>query len=264
MLTGWTFIDSRPLTPWSGKNKCSALERRGADVQSLPLLELVPMPDNAALIEVVEPFRDGDFLVFTSGNAIRFALAQLPAAALEKFAIAVIGAKTAAVLHDHGLRPQFVSTDANSAAFGEELAALIRARRDRPSVLLLRGRLAGAALPAALRPAAAQLVERPIYDAQRLIQSATAKARWRAALSNPNCVIMVTSSESVRALAGLLDELQVSKRTADSLKLAAIGPETTQTISEYKLPLFLEAEARSFETLQETLIKQIESAAAIH
>lgn len=81
---------------------CQGLEAEGAQVVTLPLIEVVPPADSAALADATRRLPAFDHLILTSSNAVEALFAVLVGAIPPTVKVAAIGTKTAEALSSHG------------------------------------------------------------------------------------------------------------------------------------------------------------------
>ncbi len=106
-LAGRRIVVTRP----EAKTLADELERLGAEVTIVPLIEIRPAEDRRALEDAVASFSTYDWIVLTSVNgvnAVRDGLAGLVGPR-----IAAVGPVTADAIRAHGLEPAFVATRAS-------------------------------------------------------------------------------------------------------------------------------------------------------
>jgi len=92
-LRGWRVLVTRQ--PEQAAGLAEALRREGAHVIEVPLIEIAPPADPAALRQAIERLADYEWLVFTSANAVRAFAIELSARALPQgLRIATVGPST--------------------------------------------------------------------------------------------------------------------------------------------------------------------------
>ena len=106
-LSGRRIVVTRP----EAKTLADELERLGAEVTIVPLIEIRPAEDRRALEDAVASFPEYDWIVLTSVNgvhAVRHGLVGLAGPQ-----VAAVGPVTADAIREHGLEPAFVATRAS-------------------------------------------------------------------------------------------------------------------------------------------------------
>jgi uroporphyrinogen-III synthase len=116
-LTGRRIVVTRP----EAKPLAEELERLGAEVTIVPLIEIRPAEDRGALEDAIERMPTYDWVVLTSVNgvgAVGPGLVRLGASAR----VAAVGPVTADAIRERGVEPAFVATRASediAAGLGE-------------------------------------------------------------------------------------------------------------------------------------------------
>ena len=125
ILLGSTVIVTRPEQ--QAKQLCQRLQQIGAQVIPCPMLDIVPPSSLSSLEQGIEKLSHADMLIFTSVNAVNYAMpffhryqATIPADAV----IAAIGISTSNALAQHGLMTDILpSGHYSSEGLLTELAA---------------------------------------------------------------------------------------------------------------------------------------------
>lgn len=197
--------------------RVAALGRRA---EVLPLLDIAPLPDPAALRAALARLPDFALVAFVSPNAIDAAfahLAQWHGAWPAGVTLAVVGEGSRAALAAHGITPDTativspldpVHSDSEHLMQALDLAAL-RGRE----VLIVRGEAGRELMGDSLRAAGARVTAVPAYRRSVPALTPAFAARLRALLAGPNDWI-VTSSEALRGLFVLLEELDCNESCA--------------------------------------------------
>jgi len=208
-------VITRPRAQADGLAQAVLASGRQAEV--LPLLEIGPALDVAPLLAALAELDDFALVAFVSPNAVDAAFAHLehwpPAVP-----VAVVGEGSRAALARHGVAaPRFTIFSPLDAARSDsehlleqlDLAPLAGRR-----VLIVRGDGGRELLADALRAAGARVEAVAAY--RRTVPQLTRAlgARLRALLAQPNDWI-ITSSEALRGLAGLVDGLAAQDAPAD-------------------------------------------------
>jgi uroporphyrinogen-III synthase len=203
------------------------LTAAGHRVELLPLLDIAPLDDPGALALLDAALaRLGDYalVAFVSPNAIDAAFARLPASAGDIWpagvAIAVLGEGSRAALAAHGIDganarifcpPDGGASDSEHLLASMDLSAL-RGRR----VLIVRGESGRELMADGLRVAGAEVDVVAAYRRhvpaltpaleQQLLRLLGGGQHW-----------IVTSSEALRGLIGLLEEIDARRPGADTV-----------------------------------------------
>ena len=228
------------------------LRRRAAEPVLVPLLELVPAADPAALATALSGASGYDWIVYTSANAVRFASPD--PASLGRTRVACIGAATAQAAREAGLRVDVVPEgESTPERLAEALAAA--GPLDGRRVLFPRAARGREALVDALAARGARVDAVEAYctrtpdGADRALREALAPGLDAVVLTSPStvvhlferlspterdalcaravfaCIGPTTSAALARALSGrpartCVSELQTSSALVDSLERA--------------------------------------------
>lgn len=199
--------------------RVTALGRRA---EVLPLLDISPLPDQAPLRAVLARLHEFALVAFVSPNAIDAAfahIAQLYAPWPAGVTLAVVGEGSRAALAAHGITPatvEIVSPRDTAHSDSEHLLqtldlAALKGRQ----VLIVRGESGRELMADGLRAAGAVVTTVAAYRRNVPPLTPELAARLRALLAEPNDWI-VTSSEALRGLFVLLEELGCSAGVATS------------------------------------------------
>jgi uroporphyrinogen III methyltransferase/synthase len=208
------------------------LNAAGARCLEVPTIEIGPPDDFAPLDEALDDISGYDWVIFTSANGVKAFMARLFAQgkdvrALGGVKIAAIGPATAQALQEYGLAADVVPETFQAEGLLEALTPHVSPGT---RILLARAQVARDLLPDGLRRLGAQLDVAPVYQA-RAPQSIPPDAE--AALRQGGVDILTfTSSATVHNFAALLGKAKFQQLAAGAA-VAAIGPITRATLSEY-------------------------------
>jgi uroporphyrinogen III methyltransferase / synthase len=222
------------------------LRARGAEPVELPLLEIGPAPDHAALEAAVMAAGGYDLVAFTSENGVRtFFDAALrlgrDARVFGAARVAAIGDGTAAALARHGIRADVVPEVFRGEALAAACLADLEVQRGGASgarVLLPRAAVARDVFPETLRAAGATVDVVAAY-VTRPLNSEQAVALRRAIDEGAIDVVLLTSSSMATAFADALADRAVE--LAGKTVVASIGPITTDTATRRGLSVAVTA-----------------------
>ncbi len=221
-LFGKRVLVPRPLE--QAVRTAQAIRERGAEPVIVPLIEIHPPPDPAALLAAARDAGSYDWVLFTSANGVdRFFAALresgLDARAFRAARIAVIGPRTADALDRFGLRADLIAKEYVGEALARELLQSGVPRR----VLLARALVARDVLPNLLREQGTQVDVVPAYETKPAPAARVLEAFTNGAIDS----VLLTSSSTVSALAAAL-----GAGAAEALRnvcVASIGPITSET-----------------------------------
>jgi uroporphyrinogen-III synthase len=181
----------------------------GRHAEVLPLLDISPLPDTTALRAVLARLHEFALVAFVSPNAIDAALplvGQWPAGVT----LAVLGEGSRAALAAHGITPERVAIvgprDAAHSDSEHLLQALDLAALRGRQVLIVRGEGGRELMVDGFRAAGAHVTTVAAYRRSVPVLTPALAERLHALLAAPNDWI-ITSSEALRGLLGLLREL---------------------------------------------------------
>lgn len=252
-LFGQTIVVTR--TRQQASELSNQLAELGANVIEAPTIELAPPADWSKVDEVLNRAKAFDWVVFTSANGVEFARRRLFETGRDvrvfggaKFA--AIGDATARALRERlcvqaDLCPEQFVAEALADAFAArgEIAAkrflLLRADIARP---ILRQRLE--------QGGAAEVLDLPIYETK--LAAALPEGLIEALEEGRVHWVTFTSSSTARNFATLLGADYRDK--LKGVRVASIGPITTQTLKDLSLEPAVQAEEFNVEGLVAALI----------
>ncbi|HMF75388.1 MAG TPA: uroporphyrinogen-III synthase [Bryobacteraceae bacterium] len=222
------------------------LRNLGADVILLPVIEIAPPADSTQLQDAAARAQEYDWIVFTSANAVAAFAAELQEPLYSRRTrVATIGAATHDVAEQYGfevsLTPEKFVAESLVAAFGTET---LEGRR----ILIPSAAVTREVVPRELRRRGA-LVD--VVEAYRNVIPSTAQARARTLFQEPLPDWVTFASSS--AVEHLL--LLTGVETLQNVKIASIGPVTSETVRKHALSVAAEAGEPSTAGLVEALSK---------
>ncbi len=224
----------------------AGLAARGIDAVVVPTIEIRDVAPGGPLDEALARMVDGDWLVATSPNGVRAALAALARVRIDPATLrwAVIGAASAAVVCERGANP-FVP----SRAAGEALAAeLPLVGGDR--VLLARGDLADPGLVAKLAARDATVSDVVAYRTVEAPESS--RELLAAALAEPIDALAFASGSAVRGLLALAP-VDAQARFCATLAVC-IGATTAGIAGDLGFARIVESTAQAAEGLADAVV----------
>ncbi len=214
----------------------NALQCAGADVALLPLLEVVPSADPSPLERALLRLDHGDWLAFTSANAVAHAWPTRGFAGTEGPRVAVVGPATAHAVRERGGTVTFEATRHDGRGLAEALidALLDAPANDHPRVLVPQAADARPELVDTLRAAGVTVETVVAYD-KRLPATALPDAE-RLFARSPLGWATFASPRTVEHFVTVLSEPTLgpawpSRR--DELRAAAIGPTTARALRHH-------------------------------
>ncbi|MDB5960246.1 MAG: Uroporphyrinogen synthase [Massilia sp.] len=200
-------VITRPLAQCGAlADAVTALEREAV---LLPLLEIEPLPASAALTAVLARLADYALVAFVSPNAIDAAFAHIDAWPAD-VAIAVLGEGSRQALAAHGVSDAnatiFSPLDAARSDSEHLMASLDLAALAGKQVLIVRGESGRELIADGMRAAGAVVTTVAAYR-RRVPALTPALAARLGDLIERRCDWIVTSSEALRGLFGLLEQI---------------------------------------------------------
>ena len=216
------------------------LRKLGAQVIEIPFIEIRKPRSFKLLDSALKNLSAYDWLVLTSVNGVeamwaRLAQLRIPQRALSDLSIAAIGPATKKAIEQHGIKVDVMPKEYVAESVVRSMRAKVKGKR----VLLVRAKVARDVIPTELRQAGAHV---DVVEAYETVVPQTSRRRLQAALRNPKRrphVMTFTSSSTVKNFVELLGRKQL--RSLDGVRMSSIGPVTSATLREFKLPVDIAA-----------------------
>ena len=244
-----------PRTRQQAGELSERLRALGAEPIEAPTIVIEPAADPGRLRAAVASVADGayDWVVFTSTNAVEAVYAAVDGLGLDtrvfaRVSVAAVGGATAAALSQRGLRPDVVPSEQTSTGLA---AALVNGAPQPGRALLPRADIATPTLPAALSAAGWDTDDVEAYRtvaAPHLPPGASERL-----IAGEIDVIAFASSSTVRNLIAL-----VGGALPDEVRVASIGPQTSETCRELGVRVDVEADPHDIDGL----VAAVQAAAA--
>ncbi len=190
-LAGQRVLITRPAA--QARALCALIEQQGGATLPLPLLEIAPVSDPGLVRNLLAEAAHYDFALFTSVNAVDYALQLAPNTRWPR-RIGCIGAATAQAVTAAGLPAPLTPAQDYSSEGLLALAELHNLEDTR--VLLVTGVGGRETLADTLRARGAHVVRAEVY---RRTPATVREAELRAALAHADCAV-VTSGETLERL----------------------------------------------------------------
>lgn len=253
-LFGQRIVVTRPADELA--RSAATLEDLGAEVLTAPTVTIGAIPDATALDRAIDRLDSFDWLVFTSGNGVRYFLDRLESRgrdlrALGHLKLAGIGPSTAQALAHVHLRADLVPGEYRS----ESLAAALRDHAPGKRILLARADRGRTVLEDELARVA-HVEKVAVY------RNADAEALPTAVLEriSEGTVdwITITSSAIVERLYALMPE-SARRHVGSTIRLASLSPVTTASAQRLGWPVAVEARTYTWHGLIEALVSSASS-----
>lgn len=250
-LTGKTILVTRS-TEQSGEFS-DRLQKAGATVLSFPALEIGPPSSWQALDESIDRLDEFDWLILTSANGVGAFFDRLHACRkdpqhLATVKIAVVGKKTANILEQQGIQPDFIPPNFVADALVDHFPESVTGRK----ILFPRVETGGReVLVKQLIERGAEVVEVAAYESRcpKMIPPEALDALLRQAVD----MITFASSKTVKNFYQLLKETK--DISLDGICFASIGPQTSQTCRDLLGRVDVEAAEYTMDGLYQALLE---------
>jgi len=225
------------------------LREAGAEPVLLPMISIGEPDDTTALDEALLRLSRYDWLIFTSVNGVKWFTRRVTALGVDirrwPARVAAIGPETARYASFNGLvRLDLVPERFDAEGLAEAFENFeMQGRR----VLLARGAEGRDVVPETLRARGAQVDVVEVYR-NRIPEDAPAQAAQVFAAHKPHWIAF-TSSSTVKNLLTVIDRAQL-----DGVRLASIGPATSETMRKHGLTVDAEADPHTAEGLAAAMV----------
>jgi uroporphyrinogen III methyltransferase/synthase len=215
------------------------LAERGATVLECPTIRLVEPEQWQDLDAALDTLSGYDWLVLTSGNAVRSFFRRLDTLGLDARAfgscrVCALGPKTAEAIRAYGIRPDLLAADYKAEGVVAAFSGIdIAGKR----ILYPRADLAREAIPRELGRMGAQ-VDSPVAYRTILPDSLPEEALLALEKRTLDCITF-TSSSTVQNLSAMLGAERMQEMLR-GVKVASIGPITSRSCRELGLKVDIE------------------------
>jgi uroporphyrinogen III methyltransferase / synthase len=251
-LFGQRIVITRPIE--EAERSATLLEALGAEVLLAPTVQILPIRNSGPLDQAMDRLTNYHWLVFTSGNGVRFFLDRLmnrghDTRALGHLKLAAIGPGTAEALSRYHLRADLVPESYRSEALAEALTNRAAGQR----ILLARADRGRTVLREELEKVAS-------VDQVAVYQNADAAALPESVLERivDGTIdwITLTSSAIAARFHALLPE-SARKRIGAEIRLASLSPVTSAAIAQLGWTVAAEASVYTWEGLVQALSDRV-------
>jgi uroporphyrinogen-III synthase len=233
----------------------AALRKHGAEVVSLPLIQILPPVEYTQLDSALREFAQFDWLFFTSQNAVT-AIADRLASLGVNFrdmspapGIAAVGKATAEAAQLAGFKVAHIGQGGTAATLVHELATELRGKR----VLLPRSDRAATELGPRLQKFGADVTEVIAY---RTANTTDVDSASREAVAHSDAILFFSPS-AVHSFAGLQESSKLES-LAEIVVVGAIGPVTSVALRNVGMRCDFQASEPSVEDIVATLAVHFE------
>ena len=228
-----------------------ALEELGAECLEVPTIKILPPESFEPLDQAIAQIDKFAWIIFTSVNGVRFFFERLYAAgkdarALAQSRLAAIGVATAQLIKDHGLLVDLLPKEFRAEGLIEAFRQEDLAGK---KVLIPRALEAREILPEELKAMGAEVTVAPAY---RTVLPEESVAVVKEELRKGVDVITFTSSSTAKNLLKMLGE--EAPALLAQVKLASIGPITSETLRRAGFEPHIEATEYTIEGLVQAIL----------
>lgn len=233
------------------------LTARGAEVVELPLIKVSAAIEKETLADVLLELGGYDWIVFTSANGVRHFFREFnrifdDIRSLGLLRFACIGDATARAIRELHLKVECQPATATADALADALIAT--GSLDSAKLLIITGNLNRDTLVTKLEAARAIVDQLQVYQTEPNDLSADpAAADFRARGAD---AVLFASSSAVQSYASQSAALKLATGARRPL-LGSIGPQTSETLKQLKLPVDFEAKTPGLEALVEAAVKAL-------
>jgi uroporphyrinogen-III synthase len=233
------------------------LRKLGADVIEIPFIEIRKPRSFKPLDTALKSLGTYDWLILTSVNGVEAMWERMEktregydvsravgasksdsALAAEGLRIAAIGPATRKAIEQCGVKVDVVPKEYVAESVVRSLKKKVKGKR----VLLVRAKVARDVIPRELRKAGATV---DVVEAYETVVPQSSRVRLRAALKDPKKrphVVTFTSSSTVKNFVELLGSTRKARyKELAGIRMASIGPVTSETLRELGLPVDIAA-----------------------
>jgi uroporphyrinogen-III synthase len=261
------------------------LRKLGAQVIEIPFIEIRRPRSFWPLDSALKNLDTYDWLILTSVNGVEAMSARLEklgipidqheessereghdfnrvakdnpmkrtSAAERRLRVAAIGPATEKAIEQRGLKVDVVPKEYVAESVVRSLKNRVKGKR----VLLIRAKVARDVIPRELRRAGAHV---DVVEAYETVVPSTSRRRLQAALADPKRrphVVTFTSSSTVKNFVELIGRKKL--RALDGICMASIGPITSATLREFKLPVDIAAKEFTVPGLVAAIVATVQS-----
>lgn len=250
-LFGKSIVMTRDIS--GNADFAAKIASRGGNPQTFPTLRIQALTNSNEFLRALAAFSQYDWIIFTSGNGVRIFFEALKsfgkdARVFGSAKVAAIGSRTAANLADFGIKADFVPEVFTGRELGKQLIRTANVRGKK--MLLLRSQLASNELVELLTGDGAEVDNVAIYTA------ATEKSdpsRLVEAIHNGTVDWMTFASPS--SVDGFFEQIDVDLVDASNVKVASIGPVTSEQLEQLGVTVHVTAKEHTFDGLLDAIEK---------
>jgi uroporphyrinogen III methyltransferase / synthase len=217
--------------------------QRGGNAIEFATIKIKPLTQTKQFLKIPEKLAEFDWIIFTSSNGVSIffdALLEMgkDGRVFGSAKIAAIGSETAAKLNEFGIRADFVPNIFTSEELGKQLAIYTNLKAKK--VLLLRSEIASDELNKLLTQAGAEVQNADLY---KIVTQKNKYKRLKGAMID---WLTFASPSSVK---GFFEQAPNDIKKASNVKIASIGPVTSQELEKFGIKVDVEADEHTIDGL---------------
>ncbi len=217
----------------------TSLRALGAAVVEIPFIEIRKPQSYQRLDDSLKSIKNYDWLIQTSVNGVdamweRVRSLRIQRGNFKRLQIAAIGPATKKAITKRGLKVKMVPEE----YIAEAVVAKLRDKISGKRVLLIRAKVARDVIPEELRAAGAHV---DVVEAYETVVPEKSRPRLRALMKSARRphLVTFTSSSTAKNFAALLGNGKAG--SLKNVQFASIGPVTSATLRDLKMPVDIEA-----------------------
>lgn len=220
----------------------------GAEPIAVDGIEIVRLAETPQVRKSLLQIGEFDWVFFTSANGVTAAFEGLAACGADArifggVRVACIGRQTAQRLRLYGITTDFIPSTFTSSALAEEVANIHALEGKK--ILLLRSEIAPPDFRERLAATGATVTETAVYTVRpRVMEAAQARLLKEQLAAGQIDWLTFTSTSTVKAF---LEAVSLDCVRACGVKIASIGPATTEYLNSIHLPPTVEAKEHTVE-----------------
>lgn len=215
-------------------------------------IKIKPLTDKNSFLKTLTAFSNFQWIIFTSQNGVEIFFdfidkIKKDSRVFANSKIAAIGNKTAEKIREYGIKPDFVPTVFTCEQLAKQLIAYENLKGK--NILLLRSLVTDKSLNNILLKAGAKIEDTPIYE----IVPAETDTKTVEQNLKARCINWLTFA-SPSAAGVFFDKISPDLITAAGVKIASIGPVTSNRLRQLNMNVYAEASEHTIDGLLEAII----------
>jgi uroporphyrinogen III methyltransferase/synthase len=248
-LFGKTIVATRDLR--GNADFAAKIINRAGNPVEFPTIKIEPLTNTTEFLQALSKITQYNWIIFTSANGVRIFFDYIQGLARDArvFAsakIAAIGAKTADVLAEFGIKADFVPDVFTGKELGKQLIGFTNLKGKK--VLLLRSQLASNELIDLLQQAGAEVDNAPVYTA---VTAETDPAPLTKQISDGSVDWLTFASPS--SVTAFFEQIRPDLVNLANVRVASIGPVTSEQLKKIGVKIDLQAAEHTIDGLLDAI-----------